>query len=193
MNNNVSNQVQRGRLFAVKITAGQEKTVATFINIRLQTPENKNKPVYSVLVLDALKGYVFVEAANAHSGGECVYGFKHVKNQIPGVIQFSDVEKFLIPKSILSELDLDDIVEVVSGPFKGMRAKITRVEKEKSELTIVLLEAPYTLPISIDVNSLKLVEKNSASKNVESSDSESEENKWVVFKYLIESLNCIIS
>ena len=58
-----------------------------------------------------------------------------------------------------------------------MRAKITRVEKEKSELTIVLLEAPYTLPISIDVNSLKLVEKNSASKNVESSDSESEENK----------------
>ena len=43
-----------------------------------------------------------------------------------------------------------------------MRAKITRVEKEKSELTIVLLEAPYTLPITIDVNSLKLVEKNSA-------------------------------
>ena len=83
MNNNVSNQVQRGRLFAVKITAGQEKTVATFINIRLQTPENKNKPVYSVLVLDALKGYVFVEAANAHSVGESVYGFKHVKNQIP--------------------------------------------------------------------------------------------------------------
>jgi len=176
LNNNVSNQVQRGRLFAVKITAGQEKTVATFINIRLQTPENKNKPVYSVLVLDALKGYVFVEAANAHSVGESVYGFKHVKNQIPGVIQFSDVEKFLIPKSILSELDLDDIVEVVSGPFKGMRAKITRVEKEKSELIIVLLEAPYTLPITIDVNSLKLVEKNSTYKSAGSSDSESEES-----------------
>jgi len=57
-----------------------------------------------------------------------------------------------------------------------MRAKITRVEKEKSELIIVLLEAPYTLPITIDVNSLKLVEKNSTYKSAESSDSESEES-----------------
>ena len=46
MNNNVSNQVQRGRLFAVKITAGQEKTVATFINIRLQTDKKIRKYIF---------------------------------------------------------------------------------------------------------------------------------------------------
>ena len=123
-------ETKHSRLFAVKTTGGQEKTVAGFISTRIALTE---KPVYSVVVLDTLKGYVFVEADNAHIVGESIAGFKHIKSQIPGMIQLSDIEKFLVTRSILSELRKDDIVEVVAGPFKGMRAKITRVEKEKSD------------------------------------------------------------
>ena len=148
--------LSQSRLFAVKTTGGQEKTVAGFVSTRVHL---KNKPVYSIVVLDTLKGYVFVEADNAHVVGESIAGFKHIKSQIPGMIQRSDIDKFLVTRSILSELETNDIVEVVAGPFKGMRAKITRIEKEKSEITVVLLEAPYTLPVTVDVNYLKLVEK----------------------------------
>ena len=149
-------QLPLSRLFAVKTTGGQEKTVAGFVSTRIQL---KEKPVYSVVVLDTLKGYVFVEADNAQVVGESISGFKHVKSQIPGMIQHSDIEKFLVTKSIISELGKDDIVEVVTGPFKGMRARITRVEKDKSEVTLILLEAPYHLPVTVDANYLKLVER----------------------------------
>jgi transcriptional antiterminator NusG len=53
----------------------------------------------------------------------------------------------------------DDIVEVTGGPFKGMRAKITRIDKAKAEVTLELLEATFTLPITVHSDYVKLVEK----------------------------------
>jgi transcriptional antiterminator NusG len=147
---------QSSRFFAVKTTGGQEKSVASFIERRVML---KDKPIYSVLVLDGQKGYVYVEASNAQVVSESISGIRHVKNLIPGIIQFQDIEKFLIVKSIISELSLNDTVEVVAGPFKGMKAKINRIEPSRSEVTIVLLDAPYPLPVTVDVNYLKIVEK----------------------------------
>ena len=149
-------QSSQTRLFAVKTTRGQEKTVVTFISTRMHL---KKTSVYSVLVLESLKGYIFVEAINAHVVTDCTTGFKHVKSQIPGIIQHSDIEKFLVPKSVITELDIDDTVEVVAGPFRGMRAKITRIDKAKSEVTIILLEVPYQMPVTVDANYLEIVEK----------------------------------
>jgi transcriptional antiterminator NusG len=50
-------------------------------------------------------------------------------------------------------------VEVTGGPFKGMRAKITRVDKSKEEVTLELLEATFTLPITVHSDYVRLVEK----------------------------------
>jgi hypothetical protein len=38
-----------------------------------------------------------------------------------------------------------------------MRAKISRVEK--NDATFILLDAPYQMPVTTDINSLRLVEK----------------------------------
>lgn len=149
-------EVPLSRIFAVKTTGGQEKTVADFIQTRVKT---KAKPVYSVLVLDALKGYVFLEASNAQIISDTTAGFKHVKSQIPGMVQQQDIEKFLITKSIIAELRIGDTVEITAGPFKGMRAKINRIEPARSEATVILLDAPYQLPVTVDANFLKIVEK----------------------------------
>jgi len=141
------------RLFAVKTTGGQEKMVAEFIANRIST---RKLSVYSILVLDNMKGYVFLETDNAQVVSEAVSGLKHVKGLVPGMIQFQDIEKFLITKPIISELKVDDIVEIVAGPFKGMRAKINRIELARSEVTVILLDAPYQLPVTIDASYLKL-------------------------------------
>ena len=144
------------KIFAVKTTGGQERTVANSASNRIAL---KNKAIYSILVLDTLKGYIFLEAENAQIVGESVGGLKHAKSQIPGVIQFQDIEKFLVTKSVISELGIDDIVEVVAGPFKGMRAKINRIERGRSEVTVILLDAAYQLPVTIDADYLKIVQK----------------------------------
>src|SRR4030065_25452 len=52
-----------------------------------------------------------------------------------------------------------DVVETTGGPFKGMRAKITRIDKSKGEVTLELLEATFTLPITVHSDYVKLVER----------------------------------
>jgi len=66
-------------------------------------------------------------------------------------------DKYLIKKSTVSELAVENTVEIIAGPFKGMKATITRLEKEKEEATVILLDATYQLPVTVDANYLKLV------------------------------------
>ena len=155
----MSTQIQ-SRFFAVKTTGGQEQNVAKFVGNRLERDESSIKsPIRSIVVIESLKGYVFFEAPNAQVVSDAISGFKHVKNMIPGIVPYEDIEKFLITRSIVSEISINDVVEITSGPFKNMRAKITRVEDVRSEVTILLLDAPYQLPVTVDVNGIRIVEK----------------------------------
>ena len=155
----MSTQIQ-SRFFAVKTTGGQEQNVAKFVGNRLERDESSIKsPIRSIVVIESLKGYVFFEAPNAQVVSDAISGFKHVKNMIPGIVPYEDIEKFLVTRSIVSEISINDVVEITSGPFKNMRAKITRVEAGRSEVTILLLDAPYQLPVTVDVNGVRIVEK----------------------------------
>src|ERR1700685_3586196 len=155
----MSEQKQQSSIYPVKTTGGQERTVATFVaNKAVQ----KKKPIYSILALDTWKGYVLFEAPNSQVVDESIQGFKHVRSKIPGMMQFSDIEKFLVTKSMVAELGEGDTVEIVAGPFKTMRAKIVRIESAKQEVTVVLLDTPYQLPVTVDAAYLKIVEKSKA-------------------------------
>jgi transcription termination/antitermination protein NusG len=147
---------KQSSIYPVKTTGGQERTVATFVaNKAMQ----KKKPIYSILALDTWKGYVLFEAPNSQVVDESIQGFKHVRSKIPGMMQFQDIEKFLVTKSMVAELSDGDIVEIVAGPFKTMRAKIVRIETAKQEVTVVLLDTPYQLPVTVDAAYLKIVQK----------------------------------
>jgi len=143
-------------IFAVRTTAGQEKNVANLIALKI---ENSKLPVKAVLVPEMLKGYVFVEAEGPHFVEDAIAGIKHVRSRVPGIVSFAEIEKYIIIKPVIEELDIDDVVEVISGPFKSMRAKITRIDKTKSEVTLELLEATFTLPITVHADYVKIVEK----------------------------------
>ena len=153
----------QSRFFAVKTTGGQERNVAKFVGNRLERDETENSvissAIRSIVVIDSLKGYVFFEAPNAQVVSDAISGFKHVKNMIPGIVPYEDIEKFLVTRSIVSEISINDIVEITNGPFKNMKARISRVEAVRSEVTIMLLDAPYQLPVTIDVNGIRIVEK----------------------------------
>jgi transcription termination/antitermination protein NusG len=157
----ILSQTLSTRIFAVKTTGGQEKTVAKFVGDRLEKKkqEGKESQVYSILVLEAQKSYVFFEAPNAQAVSDAISGFKHVKGMVPGYIQFADIEKFLVDKSIISDVGVGDVIEIVAGPFKGMRAKINRVEPQRSEVTVMLLDAPYQLPVTVDVGFIKIISR----------------------------------
>jgi transcriptional antiterminator NusG len=143
-------------VFAVRTTAGQEKNVANLIEAKVKMNELQVK---SILVPELLKGYVFIEADGPHSVEKAINGVKHVRSRVPGVVTFPEIERYIVIKPVIEKLDDGDLVEVIGGPFKGMRAKITRVDKAKEDVTLELLEATFTLPITVHADYVKLVEK----------------------------------
>ncbi len=147
---------EKAGIFVVRTTAGQERNVAEAIEARVKV---KKLPVYSIFAPETLRGYVFIEALGPHVVDEAVVGIKHAKSHVPGVVSISDVEKYLITKPIIEELSVGDTVEITGGPFKDMKAKIIRIDKVKEEVTIELLEASFTLPITVHADYVKILEK----------------------------------
>ncbi|SRR5581483_4244499 len=142
------------KFFAIRTTGGQERVVASQIQVRVNA---KKIGIRSVMVLDSFKGYIIVEAPDSNVAYEALAGIRHVRGQIRGDLPFKDIEGYLVKKPVVSELNIDDTVEVIAGPFKSMKAKITRVDYEKQEATVVLLDSPYQIPVTVDANYLKKI------------------------------------
>jgi transcription termination/antitermination protein NusG len=149
-------ELSQVKIFAVKTTTGQERNVARLIASKV---EMTHIPIKALLVPDTLKGYVFIEADGPHLIEEAIAGVRHVRSRIPGLISFNEIERYIVRKPVMEDLNEDDVVEITGGPFKGMRAKITRLDKSKGEVTLELLEATFTLPITVHSDYVKLVEK----------------------------------
>ncbi|HSQ48476.1 MAG TPA: transcription elongation factor Spt5 [Candidatus Deferrimicrobiaceae bacterium] len=152
-------EISQVKIFAVKTTTGQERNVARLIASKV---EMTHIPIKALLVPDTLKGYVFIEADGPHLIEEAIAGVRHVRSRIPGLISFNEIERYIVRKPVMEDLSEDDVVEITGGPFKGMRAKITRLDKSKGEVTLELLEATFTLPITVHSDYVKLVEKSKA-------------------------------
>ncbi|MFB3152331.1 MAG: transcription elongation factor Spt5 [Nitrosopumilaceae archaeon] len=144
----------KSHLFALRTTGGQEKVVLNLLQNRVKS---QNINIQSVLLVDNLKGYVVLEAVDVNQAFNAIQGIRHIRGQLRGELEFKDIEGYLIKKSTVSELAVDKIVEIIGGPFKGMKATITRVDHEKEEATVILLDAPYQLPVTVDANYLKLI------------------------------------
>ncbi len=149
-------ELSQVKIFAVKTTTGQERNVARLIASKV---EMTHIPIKALLVPDTLKGYVFIEADGPHLIEEAIAGVRHVRSRIPGLISFNEIERYIVRKPVMEDLNEEDVVEITGGPFKGMRAKITRLDKSKGEVTLELLEATFTLPITVHSDYVKLVEK----------------------------------
>jgi transcriptional antiterminator NusG len=144
--------VSDSKFFAIRTTGGQEHVVANILQSKVNT---KKIDIRSILVLDNFKGYIIVEAPDSNVAYEALSGIRHARGQIRGELSFKDIEGYLVKKPVVSDLSVDDTVEVIAGPFKAMKAKITRVDYEKQEATVVLLDSPYQIPVTVDANYLK--------------------------------------
>lgn len=140
------------KFFAIRTSGGQEHIV---VNLAQNRINSKKIAVRSILLLDSFKGYIIIEAPNSNIAYDALIGVRHVKGQIRGELPYKDIENYLVKRPVVSELSIDDTVEVIAGPFKSMKAKITRVDYEKQEATVLLLDSPYQIPVTVDANYLK--------------------------------------
>lgn len=143
----------KSHLFAVRTTGGQEKVVMNLLQNKIK---NNKTNIYSVLLVDNLKGYIVIEARDANAAFDVLQGIRHIRGQLRGELEFKDIEGYLVTKTTAPQIAVDNIVEIIGGPFKGMKATVTRVDNEKQEATVILLDAPYQLPVTVDTNYLKI-------------------------------------
>jgi len=143
----------KSHLFAIRTTGGQEKVVLNLLQNRVRTQKIN---IQSVMLIENLKGYIVLEAVDVNQAFMAIQGIRHIRGQLRGELEFKDIEGYLIKKSTVTELAVDKVVEIIGGPFKGMKATVTRIDHDKEEATVILLDAPYQLPVTVDANYLKL-------------------------------------
>ncbi len=55
----------------------------------------------------------------------------------------------------------NDIVEIISGPFKREKAKVTRIDQQKEEVIVELLESAIPIPITVKLDAVKVIRRES--------------------------------
>ncbi|MFX0206501.1 MAG: transcription elongation factor Spt5, partial [Candidatus Hodarchaeota archaeon] len=149
-----NSRVPRVQIYALRTTIGQEKNAANLIYRKVRV---RNLGVRSLIVPEALKGYLFIEA-NPQEIDEAITGVPHVRSKIVGRVPIEELEHLLIPKPTISGVKVGDRVEIISGPFKGSQAKISAVNMTREEVTVELLDSPVTIPVVIHADYVRTVE-----------------------------------
>lgn len=143
-------------VYIVRTTIGQEKGIAHVVAGRVT---KRQVDLRAILVPEPLKGYIFVEAKSSREVELAIAGIPHIKGIIPGKILLNEIEHILIPRPPTEDLEIGDIVEITSGPFKGERARVIRIDASKDEVTLELFEAPSPIPVKVHADFLRIVER----------------------------------
>jgi len=147
------------RIFAIKTTSKQERTVADNILKSIDTKATDVK-VTAIIVPNELKGYVLVETPEKMNRIEqLVELIAHARTVIKGETSLAEVGHFLIPKPVVAGIEEGTIVELIAGPFKGEKAVVKRVDAAKEEITVELYESVVPIPITVRGDNVRVVEK----------------------------------
>ena len=142
----LSEKTVKTSLYAVKVTNGQERGVSLMLADKAKV---EGLPIAAILAPAELKGYIIIEAERPHMVDELIRGMRHTRERVQGTISPEEVDHYIQTKPAVEGLEEGTLVEVIAGPFKGMQARIVRVDVGKEEVTIEILEAAFTLPITV--------------------------------------------
>jgi len=143
-------------IYVVKTTANQERAVANMI---AQISRKGKYDIRALLVPDVLKGYVLVEAPAPEIVDQAIQEIPHARTVIKGASSIEEVEHFLTPKPAVTGINEGAIVELISGPFKGEKARVKRVDVSKEEITVELFEAMVPIPITVRGDHVRVLSK----------------------------------
>ena len=143
-------------IFALRTTANREDQVMDFLT---SNAKQKKIPVLSVIRPHGMRGYVFVEASNMRVAEEAAHGIPYARGILQKEIGYNEIEHMLEQVKYEMNIQKNDIVEIISGPFKRENAKVTRIDKQKEEVVVELLEAAVPIPITVKMDAVKVIRR----------------------------------
>ncbi|MEM0242957.1 MAG: transcription elongation factor Spt5 [Candidatus Aenigmatarchaeota archaeon] len=144
------------QIFVIRTIGGKEESIIEMI---ANKAISQNLQIYSALKIEELKGYVFIEGEE-DDVMKVIKEIPHIRSVLEKRITLDELKKYIKveeKKEIIPEIN--DIVEIIGGPFKGLRGRITKVDEIKGEVTIELLDVAVSLPVTINLELIKVIEK----------------------------------
>jgi len=121
--------------------------------------EKKNISIYSIARPHGLKGYIILEAADRDSAEEAAYNLPYVKGIIGKTVSYDEIKNMLEPKVEEINIEIGDIIEMIGQTFKGEKAKVTRINKQKGEVVVSLLGASVPIPVTVPMDNVKVIRR----------------------------------
>jgi len=143
-------------IYALRTTSNREDQVMDFLSSNIN---KKNLPIFSVIRPHGMRGYIFIEAPSRGEAEEAYYKVPYARGLLPQPIDYAEIEHMLEQVKVQVTIQKNDIVEIISGPFKREQAKVTRIDEAKEEVVVELLEAAVPIPITVKLDSVKTIRR----------------------------------
>ncbi len=147
---------ENSSLFVIKVTTNKEARAFELISDRVHS---KKLDVYAIARPHGLRGYLFLEAKDRENAEEASFNLPYVSKIIPQKLVYSEIKSLLEPVIADINIEKDDIVEIISEPFKKEKAKVTRVDKAKGEVVVSLLGAIIPIPVTVKIDNVRVIRR----------------------------------
>ncbi len=149
---------EKSKIYGLRTTANREDQVMDFI---VSNAQRKKLEVYSVIRPHGMRGYIFLEAGSRSDAEQSAFNVPYARGILPKTVDYKEIEHMLEQIKYEMNIQKNDIVEIISGPFKREQAKITRIDKQKEDVVVELLEAAVPIPITVKMDAVKVIRRES--------------------------------
>ena len=106
-----------------------------------------------------MRGYIFVEAGSKSDAEQAAFNVPYARGILPKPVEYAEIEHMLEQVKREINIQKNDIAEIISGPFKREKAKIIRIDKTKEEVVVELLQAAVPIPITVKLDAVKVIRR----------------------------------
>lgn len=149
-------------IFVIKVTTNKEDRALEMISDKVH---KKNLQVYSLTKPHGLRGYMLLEALDRETAEDAAFNLPYVKGIIGKTLEYEEIKNMLTPNLEEVKIDKGDIVEIIGEPFKKEKAKVVRVDKQKGEVIVSLLNAVVPIPVTVKIDNVRVIRREEDAKD----------------------------
>ena len=142
--------------YAMRVLIGQEKNVAALL---AQSIKHEDTGISAILAPESMQGYIFVESDKMLDMRHPALRVPNLRSLVEGDVEFDELKSFLNPEPAMINIIKGSIVELTSGPFKGEKAKVVRIDEAKEDVVLELIEAAVPIPVTVKGDQIRFILK----------------------------------
>ncbi len=148
--------VTESHLFAVRTAANREDQVVDYLISKLHKDKSG---ILSIIRPHGMRGYIFIEVTAKAEAEGVLQNVPYARGLLPKEVEYTEIEHMLEQVKVEMNIRKNDIVEIISGPFKRENAKVMRINKQKEEIVVELLQAAVPIPITVKMDAVKVIRR----------------------------------